>query len=149
MIYDQIQNVKLYSALSKRIEKAFDFLTNTNFAQMSDGKYLIDSDNTFAVISTYKTKQATDARPESHDKYIDIQFMIDGEEYVYCGFRNEMTERTEHRPEDDISFYQGQTMPYLLGKGRFLLIFPNDVHAPCACIDTPATVRKVVIKIIF
>jgi YhcH/YjgK/YiaL family protein len=34
-----------------------------------------------------------------------------------------------------------------LGKGAFVVLFPQDAHEPQICIDTPSPVKKIVVKI--
>ena len=45
-----------------------------------DGIVNILSKDIFAVTSTYKTKEDTDAVLESHSDYVDVQIVLDGEE---------------------------------------------------------------------
>ncbi len=56
MIVDQIENKDLYSNLNPNIKKALDYLAETDFSETEAGKYEIDGENIFALVSEYKTK---------------------------------------------------------------------------------------------
>ena len=56
MIIDKIENSHLYKDLSKRIEKAFEYIHNTDLKNINPGKYEIEGENIFALISEYETK---------------------------------------------------------------------------------------------
>ena len=80
MIIDKIENAHLYKGLSKRIEKAFEYIRATDLKNIKPGKYEIDGENIFALISEYKTKSEQEGKLEAHRKYIDVQYVISGEE---------------------------------------------------------------------
>ena len=80
MIKDKLLNSSAYYNLSERIKIGLFWLENTDLKNIADGKYLIDGDNVYASVQTYDTKD--DVKYESHRRYIDIQYMIDGEEKI-------------------------------------------------------------------
>lgn len=60
MIYDTLTNSHLYYGISARLQKALDFLVNSDFSTIPDGRYEIDGNDVFANIShgmTCKTHQ--------------------------------------------------------------------------------------------
>ena len=148
MIHDQVRNANLYTAQQDRIAIALQFLQTTDFSQLADGRHEIDDNRVYAVIMSYQTRLPEEANPEAHDRYIDIQSMIVGEEQFHLGFRDDMTELVEARPNDDIAFYRGPTRPLILRQSEFLILYPHDVHAPGLCVGEPKHVRKVVVKVL-
>ena len=56
MIFDNITNANKYYCLHKLFEKAFAYLTNTDFSKLSDGSYPIEGKNCFAIVNRYTTK---------------------------------------------------------------------------------------------
>ena len=81
MIYDTLAHRAQYYGLGERFQKALDYLAETDFSKLEDGRYDLDGDNLFVKLSTYTTKVANE-KPEGHKAYIDIQFLIDGKESV-------------------------------------------------------------------
>ena len=72
MIYDTLEHRDQYRGLSPRLAKALDFLAETDFFALPDGRCDIDGDEVFANVMTYETKTANET-PESHRRYMDIQ----------------------------------------------------------------------------
>ncbi len=68
--------------LPQAIEKALDFLRNTDFSALEPGVVEIDGRNIFAQVLDLKTKEKHENRPEVHRRYLDIQFLAWGEERI-------------------------------------------------------------------
>ena len=146
MIYDTIEHMGQYRCLSKNLAKALDFLTGTDLKSMPDERVEIDGERVFAFFQRYDTLPAND-RPEAHRKYIDIQYLIEGEELIGIAPLSAMKREVEARPERDIWFYEGETMNISIGGGRLAIFFPQDAHAPGIAAGESRPVRKVVVKV--
>lgn len=147
MIYDKIENIETYYGISERLSAALHALHDTDFSALKDGRHDIDGDNIYMNLSTYETKPVNE-HPEAHKKYIDIQYLISGEELVGIAPVTEMTGIFSSDPEKDLDFYNGSTTPLKLGNGYFMVLFPQDAHAPCIACRASSTVRKAVIKVL-
>ena len=146
MIYDTLANSYLYYGISARLQKALDFLVNSNFADMQDGRYEIDGDDIFANIAHGMTAHDT-PNAEAHNAYIDIQYLIEGFELIGVAQRETLTEVEAH-PERDIWFYTGKYEYLSLGDNRFMILWPHDAHAPNHAVDgIPIATRKCVVKV--
>jgi YhcH/YjgK/YiaL family protein len=132
-------------------ESALNFLKKNDLNQLSPGRYELSDDGTYATISEYQTKEADTAQYEAHRKYIDIQYVIDGEEYMEIIPLAFIKEDQNYDPNADIMFFKDQTKGEILyaDKTHFFVFFPEDVHKPCLKIDAVKNVRKLVIKIPF
>ena len=82
MIIDQIKYIERYKNLDGRIELALNFLKNTDFSSIHPGTYQTSEDDFFYIISDYKTKRVQDGKLEGHEKYLDIQSVILGDELI-------------------------------------------------------------------
>ncbi len=147
MIKDKIFNSKVYYSLSDNIKKGLLWLEKTDLDNIADGKYEIDGDNVYASVQTYETK--VDAKYESHRKYIDIQYMIDGEERIGVTDLSNCISCVEYDEERDLEFYNIKIEEeYLaLDKGQFLIFYPHDAHKPSISKDEKKKVKKVVVKV--
>lgn len=149
MIFDSLDYVETYD-LGDDFEKAFKFLQDAN-ADFQDGRFEIDGDKVFALISSYDTKPMDDADLEVHRKYVDIQFLLQGEELIgYCP----LSEDLDIAKEFDADADAGMLVPPECGltalfmtPGRFAIFFPQDAHMPCIAVGDPAPVKKIVVKI--
>ncbi|MDT3696208.1 MAG: YhcH/YjgK/YiaL family protein [Ignavibacterium sp.] len=147
MIIDKLSNSNLYSSLSERINKAFAYLEQTDFSKTQSGKYEIDGDNIFALISEYKTKDETEGKLEAHIKYIDVQFVVKGTELIgYAPFQNQKV-INEYNEQNDIAFFEGEKSFLKVEEGMFAIFFPNDVHMPGIKFREKSFVKKVVVKV--
>ena len=147
MIYDKLENLETYTSVSGRLAKGLRLLKDTDFASLKDGKYAVEGDTLFFNLQSYNTKEKNDC-PESHRKYIDIQYLLYGEERIGVGALSDMTEEVSANPEGDIWFHHGPLSEIRIGNGYFAVFFPQDAHAPCIAAEKPAPVRKVVVKVL-
>ena len=147
MILDTLENYQLYNAINERIAKGFAFLRNTDLDAIPSGKHDIEGDTIFALVQEYQTKPLEDCKLESHKKYIDIQYVIRGEEMMGITTQNNQ-KIIEVNEEKDYTFYEGTTSLVRVSKGMFTIFFPDDLHQPCVQTKTISEVKKVVIKVL-
>lgn len=147
VICDTLDNIRLYDGLQPEVVRGLRYLAETDFSRLPDGRQDIDGDSVFANLLRYETKEANDT-PEAHRAYIDIQYLIEGEELVGVAPLSAMTDVAEAHPERDLWLYHGPTQPLTIGRGRFLVLWPDDAHAPGIAVDgRPAPCRKCVVKV--
>ena len=148
MIFDNLSNCAQYYEIGA-LKKGFEFLLNTDLKSLKDGKYEIEGDKIFANIQTLKTKPKCDKKWEVHRKYIDIQYVIKGQESIGFGhikdFKNVITAYDSIR---DVEFLEGENYNFLnVEEGNFTVFFPNDVHAPMLAVNGEEMIKKVIVKI--
>ena len=145
MIFDSIINIENYKGLNK-IYDVLKFLSENDFSKKDLGRYEIDGDNVFYMISEYET-DPNKTTAELHEKYIDIQYMIKGEELVGVAQKDFEKELTEAKPENDIWLYKCNLQKLTLSEGTFMVLYPNDLHMPGVGIKNAEKVRKVIVKV--
>ncbi|MBN1181735.1 MAG: YhcH/YjgK/YiaL family protein [Bacteroidales bacterium] len=146
MVIDKFENYKLYSNLSDKISRAFDFIMENDFNTMQPGKYFIDNEEIYAMVQEYDTKDLADCKLEGHYKYIDIQYMIKGSENIgVASLKNQVP--TEKNEDKDYVFYVGDTSIIRVDEGMFTIFFPDDLHMPGMKAEKSSKVKKLVIKI--
>ena len=132
-------------------EAAYKFLKETDFETIPTGRYDLDKSGTYATVSDYVTKDADTAFFEAHRKYVDIQYVPVGQEYIgITSLEAVDSVKLEYDEEKDIMFFsKADETQRLADKRHFLVFFPSDGHMPCLKVEKNDTVRKVVIKIPF
>ena len=149
MIIDKLENVGNYRGFSDKLRTGFDFLLNTKFDQLDDGKYPIDGNSVFAMLSKYVTQKETKFIFEAHKKYIDIQCIVSGKETIYWSHIENLVRNGEYSEQDDIIFFDGEVQTALpMRKNYFAIFFPQDAHKPCCILGQPEEVKKVVVKVL-
>lgn len=147
MIIDHIENRNLYSDINPDIKKSLDYLYSTDFSEVENGKYEIDGDNIFVIVNEYKTKDLSQGKPESHKKYIDVQYVYLGKEFIgYAPLSNQKIVEP-YNEGNDITFYDCEQSLCLIEKQMFAIFFPTDIHMPGIRVTNPEVVKKVVIKV--
>ncbi len=149
MIFSSIHaqdDVRKYPAA---IRKAIAYLSETDFGKLDDGVYEIDGKNMYAQVFTFTSKAAAECKPETHKKYLDVQFWINGEERFGVSPINNVGNCIEEILERDLYFYDGVANESFVHAtpGCYAVFFPNDVHRPGVMLDAPLTYRKVVVKV--
>lgn len=150
MIFSNIRVCGKMNGYPSAIKKAIDYLKETDFSAMEDGVYEIDGRDMFAQVFHYTSKAKDDCPPETHKKYLDVQFWICGEELFGVAPSDCAGSMTEEIPARDICFYDGVRDESFVHAtaGCFAVFFPHDVHRPGVFIDRQAlTYRKVVVKV--
>lgn len=148
MIYDKIDNLNTYVGLSEDIRKGLEWLCDAK-PDVENGVYELSS-QVKAIVSEYTTKEVNENGYEAHHDYIDIQFLISGEEYINSSPLEYLNEIKAYNKDIDAAFYVETGTNHqelLLGNGYFAILFPQDGHMPQLCVDKPTSVKKVVVKV--
>lgn len=146
MIIDKLENIEKYSQIPEYVVNFIKGLSEDTECMRYD---LIDKD--FVNVETYTTKSITDAKFETHNNYIDIQLLLDGNERIYLTSREGLDEIAPYSEEKDITFYKNpvKDADYVtLDGSNFVLIYPHEAHAPQVGLpEGEAIVKKAVAKI--
>ena len=144
MIIDKLENLGNYikdDALKTAIEQ---FLKNAE--SVETGKHTILGE-TFANVLEYQTKPFETVKMEAHRKYLDLQYIVSGEEKVLKQDLDDNAPINEYNEVKDVVHYSPSSFDTtLLLKGTFGIMFPSDLHQCIAVVD-PAPLKKVVVKI--
>ncbi len=148
MVIDHIHQAALYYKLHPGIERALRYLQTTDLTKVDNGKYEIDGDQLFAIVQEYDTKDSSTEKLESHKKYIDVQFMIHGQEKMGHAILNKQIPTRDYQAEDDfILFDETPDFFSVATEGMFTIFFPSDLHMPCIFHQESSHVKKVVVKV--
>ena len=147
MIKDKLDNAKIYYTLSENIKLGLNWLKEQDLKSLPDGRYEIFGTNNYVSIQTYQTKE--DANYESHKKYIDIQYMIDGVEKIGVTDLSNCKSCIAYDSEKDLEFFEiNCEEEYItLKNDEFLILYPHDAHKPAISKQEITTVKKAVVKV--
>jgi YhcH/YjgK/YiaL family protein len=146
MILDALENAATYYGLHRDFEKAFAFLRQPGLSEMEDGRYEIDGERVFAMISRGDGVGQAAARLECHRRYIDIQYCVTKSDLMgWAPLEGCQQPADDFDESRDIQFFTDPSEVWLeVNPGRFVIFFPEDGHAPVA---TGSQYHKVVLKI--
>jgi YhcH/YjgK/YiaL family protein len=145
MIYDVLENTKLYSSITHSLGRAFSFLLSNDLASLKPGRMEIEGDLIYVLVQEYMTKPESAGKWEAHKRYIDVQYLVSGSEYVGFSPISKMT-LGDYNPQKDFQALKGIGQKIQLIAGSFMVFFPQDAHMPGLTngFDTP--VKKIVVK---
>ncbi len=147
MIVDKLTNASLYAPAGSRFAKAFEFLRRPDLETLANGRYELDGDKVFALVQSYNTTPREQGKFEAHRKYIDVQFVVSGDECMGYANLADLKVTKEYDEKDDYLLAAGQADFVRVRPGMFTIFHPQDAHIPCSAVDKPSPVKKVVVKV--
>lgn len=140
-----------YLPIKELCESAYDFLLELENKPFETGRYEL-KDGAYVILQTYTSKLRSAANYEAHKKYIDIQVVLKGQELISIESLEAMYNYPvirEYTEEKDAELYAPncEGIDYLLNDGDFLIITPEQAHAPGINVGGPSEVHKAVFKI--
>ncbi|MGI6263435.1 MAG: YhcH/YjgK/YiaL family protein [Succiniclasticum sp.] len=143
---------ELLPYVSDRLAQGLRYIAETDFSAVADGKYVLDGDKLYATVAHYTTEPKEAKKPESHNRYIDIQYLGTGTEKLYYAPKTDTCKVVEdHSADRDVLFYEDakERDSVTLGNGVFAILFPWEMHRPgCHAIHGGCEVQKVVVKVL-
>ena len=144
-------NSKEFEGIKKSeplFEKAFDALKELLRTSPENGRHEVAGDDAYIVVSEYETNPINeDRRFETHREYIDIQLLLEGREVIGFAKRDALEVTDEYRPDYELYGMIEDFDKVVLEKGKFVVIYPNEPHAPGLALNAPERVKKVVVKV--
>lgn len=144
MIFDKIENLKLYSGMGESFELIAKFVAENDMKTLACGSYEVGGG---IKVSLSEYEPGTGGKFEAHREFHDLQYAITGGETIEviptsCG-----RESGEYQP--DIEFFAAQTCESTsvsLEEGTFAFLAPGDAHKPCVKLNSDK-IKKAVFKI--
>lgn len=153
-----------FAAHPARWNTAFGFLSQFTRDDVDKEQIIRDlhrgrinlSADVYVNIEDYMPKPVDLCRYESHRRYIDIQYVIQGCECIGLTRDTNLPVLAPYDENKDIVFYQYKPQQLLLADPtKYFVFFPTDLHAPgikvaqdSAVTRTEGCVTKIVVKIL-
>ena len=138
-----------YDFAARKFRLAFEFLKRKDLADLPECTIELE-DGVKASIQHYDSINAEDGRFETHEKFFDIQYVIEGMEYCGVCDRSELgAVAVPYDEAKDITFYE-EPKHYsnvFLNAGDYVILGPDDAHKPRVKVDGNVPVKKVVVKV--
>lgn len=148
MLVDRIENLKLYIPYDEKLATVCEFLDKTDVLSLEVGKFEIDN-GIRVIVNAFTAKERDVAKWETHNKYIDLQYLIEGNE-IMGWLPIDQMEDAEYNSEKDISYPvpKKDAVPsdVILETGSFAYLEPRDAHRPCVKL-TADNAKKLIFKI--
>lgn len=149
MIIAAVKDAKRYCNHNDKMQRAFQFIKETDLGALEVGKYSIDGDDIFALVQSYNTKDEAECLFESHKRYIDIQVIINGVEKMSWLPIDKLNMIKDDFANSDKAKYKESSIgsELIVHEGEFVIFYPEDGHKASIAVDEPCSVKKVVLKV--
>ena len=146
MIISNLQNSSRVESLHPLFKKLFDYVKTHDLLHTECGRIELDGDNLFINNSIPTCVTADQQVLEVHRDYIDVHILLEGQETVGWKALEDLTQETKaYEKEGDCALYADRPTTYVtLQPGQFLIVYPEDPHAP---IIGEGKIRKLIGKV--
>ena len=149
MIVTDLKHIDGQCPMTNGMIKAVDFLRLRGIHELPDGRIEIDSARVYAIVQRYETSKTDVPRFECHQKYIDVQYIVSGEEVIGWTPAERITVLDAYDGDKDICFGAApeEWTPVYVQAGQMAVLYPEDGHAPRLAAGSPSRVMKIVVKV--
>lgn len=146
MIYDTIDRLDIYSASIPDLKPVISELAKLDLDTVSDGTYYTSQRHIKYMVQSYQTVAQKDY--EIHKKFIDIQMVISGREYIDCAAYTGNYPESFNESTDFGALSAEKQLRAALERGVFALVFPGEPHCPGLSVTGASeSARKIVFKL--
>ena len=148
MIVCHYTDLTKYGALLPHLEDALARMEELERDGFPTGRY--EFPGGFLMIQRGETAPADQGLYETHQKYLDVQYMIEGSEEMLYLPASDLAVEKPYDPQADIGFFtakSGRGTAVQIWSGMCYVVFPEDGHMPCRHTGVPASYVKAVIKL--
>lgn len=147
MIYGNINRLEAFGALEPAVRRGLEYVKSHDLSSLKKGSHSIDGDTLYFNIAEYTTASSEEKTFEAHRAYIDVHYMIRGEERIEVAFVSNM-KQGEYEAEGDYLPVSGTAAASaIMREGDFLVCYPEDGHKPGVQVDAPVAIRKAILKV--
>lgn len=150
MIFDSLKHAARYQGIVPGVDRVLNEVKRYTKENYAVGSVVLEDKELFYSLNDYETHAADQGKMEAHRKYIDVMYMVEGEESIYV----KPVDRLEHVTKE----YDGEIDALLaeidedasvvrLQAGDFVVLFPQDAHAPACYAGGPGRAKKIIGKV--
>ena len=146
MIISKLENSFRIESLHPLFKTLFDYVKCHNLLKEETGKIVLQGEDLFinnvALEGVEKNKQPL----ELHRDYIDVHILLEGRESSGWKAMEDVQEELQaYKKEGDCALYSDKPTTFAdLHPGEFVIVFPEDPHAPAI---GQGKIRKLIAKV--
>lgn len=150
MIYSTMDQAARYldmlPGIRRILEEAARYSPQDEFGK----RVTLEGDGLYMNLAEYDTHEKAEGCMEAHRKYVDVMCMIEGEETIYVkptALLNHITQAYDESKDALLAEIEEGCCEIRLHPGEFVILFPEDAHAPGCRINGPSHVKKIIGKV--
>lgn len=151
MIYDNLKNLDSYRFTEPGIAQVLEAAKTYTPENFPNARVVLGGDNVFMNMPAYETHGLEKAVMEAHKKYVDVMVMIEGRETIYV--KNTDRLQDVYSPYEEgrdalLAHMDEDVIAVDMQPGDFLVLLPQDAHAPGCHAGAPSKVKKIIGKVL-
>lgn len=148
MVIDTFENAARYYMLHPAMEIVLDYMENIDPSEFKAGRIELSGKDVFINSMEQSTVSDEEAVWESHERHIDIHYLLEGTEIIKYAEEYQMEVEVPYNEEKDCTLFMGKGgMEVNHPKGGFIIFFPEEIHKAMVADGIPSKVKKLVGKI--
>lgn len=146
MIVSNLQNSERIESLHPLFKQLFDYVKTHDLLHTECGRIELAGDDLFINNVNPTCVSASDQVLEVHRDYIDVHILLEGKERIGWKALEDVTDlKQAYQKEGDCALYSDTPTSFVdLLPGQFLIVFPEDPHAP---VIGESKIRKLIGKV--
>ena len=144
MIVCPFKDLGRYASVIPGLEEAV--AAAVKITDWSAGNVALSNGNKI-LVQELDTKSPEGKLCEAHRDYLDVQYVVEGEEVVGWAPLDTLTLDGEFNTAKDKGMYAGPVDLMKIRAGYCYVAFPEDGHMPNLHLDAPQHVKKLVLKL--
>ena len=144
MIVCPWKELRRYAPMIPGVEEAITLVDSLK--TMEPAVYPLESGGR-VMVQRGTTVPAEGGELEAHSMFLDIQYIVKGQEVVGWAPTETLTPTVPFSQEKDVGFYTGKCDFMRIGEGYCYVVFPEDAHMPSRHLDMPNDYEKIVVKL--
>lgn len=146
MIVSNLQNSERIESLHPLFKQLFDYVKTHDLLHTECGRIEMAGDDLFINNVNPTCVSASDQVLEVHRDYIDVHILLEGKERIGWKAIEDVTDlKQAYQKEGDCALYSDTPTSFVdLLPGQFLIVFPEDPHAP---VIGEGKIRKLIGKV--
>jgi len=134
--------------LYEKLTEALDYIKNLDKGTLTPGIHEVNDEFYYNYLE-YEAKEPTNSIYEAHKNYVDIQYIVEGQEHIDVSFEEYMELDTPYDAEKDIMFFKNpkESFARILGPGEYVIVLPHELHKPGQKVGENGNVKKIVGKV--
>lgn len=146
MIVSNLQNSERIESLHPLFKLLFDYVKTHDLLHTECGRIELAGDDLFINNVNPTCVSASEQVLEVHRDYIDVHILLEGKERIGWKALEDVTDlKQAYQKEGDCALYSETPTSFVdLLPGQFLIVFPEDPHAP---VIGEGKIRKLIGKV--
>ena len=145
MIVNHLQNHTRYHRMHPLFATAFSFLEKPDLANYEPGQHILIKDKLIAIVAHESGRAINDGQLEAHRQYIDIQYLISGDESIGWASTSLCNPIDTYDATRDLLFFSNTPATKIkLQPSMFAIFYPHDAHLP---LIGSGPIKKVILKV--